>query len=71
MWPSQEEEYLICVCCRGVGQPQRGLGDAAHTGDDERRPKSPLLHKGLQRPKQLLTRAEPDRMDLHGRSSSC
>lgn len=63
--------YLICICCRGVGQPERCLGDAAHTGDDEWRLELPLLHERLQRSQQFLTRTEPDRMDLQRRSSSC
>ncbi|TNN53731.1 hypothetical protein EYF80_036060 [Liparis tanakae] len=52
-------------------EAERCLGDAAHAGDDERRSQPPLLHEGLQRAHQLLTRAEPDRMDPQGRAASC
>lgn len=64
-------KYLVCICGRGVCQSERCLGDAAHAGDDERRSESPLLHKPLQASQQLLTRTEPDGVDLQGRDPSC
>lgn len=60
--------YLVCVGRRGVGQPERRRGDAAHAGDDERRPETALRHEGLQGAEQLLTRTEADGVDLQGRA---
>lgn len=62
-------EQLVLIGRRGVCHPERCRGDAAHTGDDERSSKPRLLHEGLQRPQQLLTRTEADCVDLQGGSS--
>lgn len=69
--PTRCLDYLVCFCCRGIRQPQRRLGEAANTRDYERRSETLLLHESLQSSQQLLTRADPDRMDLEGRSCSC